>query len=51
MKEITTGEIVRILCGDISTLDEVLEDVQTKNDTSEDDNYDSSRVVQLGESK
>lgn len=45
MKEITTDEIVRILCGDISTLDEVLEDAQIKNDTSEDDNDDSSRVV------
>ena len=33
MKEITTDEIVRILCGDISTLDEALEDIQTKNDT------------------
>lgn len=45
MKEITTDEIVRILCGDTSTLDEVLEDVQTKNDTSEDDNDDSSGVI------
>lgn len=33
MKEITTDEIIRILCGDISTLDEALEDIQTTNDT------------------
>ena len=45
MKEITTGEIVKILCGDVSTLDEVLEDIQTKNDTSEDDNDDSSGIL------
>lgn len=45
MKEITTDEIVRILCGDISTLDEVLEDIKTNNDTSEDDNDDSSRIL------
>jgi len=49
MRQITVQEIVRILCGDISTLDEVLEDIQikndTKNNTSEDINNDSSRVV------
>ena len=49
MRQITTDEIVRILCGDTSTLDEVLEDIQikndTKNNTSEDINNDSSRVV------
>lgn len=44
MRQITTDEIVRILCGDISSLDEVLEDIQTKNDTSEDDNCDSSGI-------
>lgn len=44
MRQITMDEIVRILCGDISTLDEMLEDVQTKNDTSEEDNYDSSGI-------
>ena len=37
MRQITTNEIVKILCGDISILDEVLEDIQTKNNTSEDD--------------
>lgn len=45
MKEITTDEIVRILCGDISTLDEMLEDVEVKNNTSEDDNDDSSGIL------
>lgn len=45
MKEITTDEIVRILCGDTSTLDEMLEDVQVKNNTSEDDNDDSSGIL------
>jgi hypothetical protein len=45
MKEITTDEIVRILCGDISTLDEMLEDVEVKNNTSEDDNDDSSGTL------
>ena len=49
MRQITTDEIVRILCGDISTLDEALEDIQTKNDTSddtsEDINNDSSRII------
>ena len=44
MKQITTDEIVRILCGDISTLDEVLEDILIKNDTSEDVNNDSSGI-------
>ena len=48
MRQITTDEIVRILCGDISTLDEVLEDVRVKNNTNEDTedgNDDSSRVI------
>lgn len=36
MRQITTDEIVKILCGDISILDKVLEDTQTKNNTSED---------------
>lgn len=49
MRQITMDEIVRILCGDISTLDDVLEDIQIKNntneDTSEDINNDSSRVI------
>lgn len=33
MRQITTDEIVRILCGDISALDEVMENIPTKNDT------------------
>lgn len=49
MRQITTDEIVRILCGDVSTLDEVLEDVRVKNNinenTNEDDNDDSSGVI------
>lgn len=45
MRQISTDEIVRILCGDISTLDEILEDIQTNNDTSEDDNDDSSGIL------
>lgn len=48
MRQITTDEIVRILCGDISSLDEVLEDVRVKNNTNEDtedDNDDSSGVI------
>lgn len=48
MRQITTDEIVRILYGDVSTLDEMLEDVQVKNNTNEDtedDNNDSSRTL------
>lgn len=49
MRQITTDEIVRILCGDTSSLDEVLEDVRVKNntneDTNEDNNDDSSGVL------
>lgn len=45
MKEITTDEIVRILCGDISTLDEMLEDVEVKNNTGEDIDDDSSGIL------
>lgn len=45
MRQITMDEIVRILCGDISTLDEMLENVQVKNNTSEDDNDDSSGIL------
>lgn len=51
MRQITTDEIVRILCGDISTLDEALEDIQTNNDTKGRSNEPNTAPVEKQENK